>query len=262
MIKALWTSQIQYYFDLIFILTQKEIKIRYKNSWLGYFWSVANPLAFGLTFFFIFKVVMRFPIPNYALFLIAALFPWQSFANSVSTSTVIFVSNASLIKKVCFPRYFLILSTMLNDTFHFLMSIPVIILFLCYYHMLSPKILLWILFIPLNLLAQWLITFGIAIFLGSINLFFRDLERLVAIVLTLCFYFTPIIYNIESMPEKFRVCLYVNPLALTIQNWRNIWMDYTLDWGLWGLAMCMGLIITVGGSWVYTKLNGKFSEVI
>ena len=89
----------RYYFDLLLALTQKEIKARYKSSFLGYLWSIANPLSLALVFFLAFKVFMKIPIENYALFLIAGLFPWQWFANSVVGSAGVYLGNASLIKK-------------------------------------------------------------------------------------------------------------------------------------------------------------------
>ena len=90
--------------DLIVELTKKEMKVRYKRSYLGYLWSVLNPLTLALIFFFAFKVVMKVGIEDYPLFLIAGLFPWQFLSNSVNAGVMAFVSNASLIKKTSFPR--------------------------------------------------------------------------------------------------------------------------------------------------------------
>src|SRR4030043_1394579 len=115
---------IEYYKDLVLALTQKELKVKYRRSFLGYLWSVANPLALALVFFIAFKVVMRIQIENYTLFLISGLFPWQWFSNSVSSSAMAFVSNASLIKKVNFRSESLVVATVLNDMLHFILSVP------------------------------------------------------------------------------------------------------------------------------------------
>ncbi len=122
----------RYYFDLISVLTKKEIKVRYKNSVLGYVWSIANPLLYAIIFYFVFKIIMRFRIKNYSLFLITGLFPWQWVNNSIIGSTGSFIGNVSLIKKINFPRLFLPLAQVLNDAFHFLVSIPVIVVFLLF----------------------------------------------------------------------------------------------------------------------------------
>ena len=117
----------RYFNDLVFVLTKKDIKSRYKTSVLGYLWSIINPLAFAAIFYVIFQVVMRFDMQNYALFLVTGLFTWQWINNSANAGAMIFIQNASLIKKIIFPRSILPLSIVLQDAFHFLMSVPVII---------------------------------------------------------------------------------------------------------------------------------------
>jgi lipopolysaccharide transport system permease protein len=146
-------SKIQYYIDLITVFAQKEMKVRYKNSFLGYFWSIGHPLAFAFVFFIAFKIVMKIQMENYALFLIAGLFPWQWFSNSVNASPTVFLGNASIIKKVNFPRNMLPFVTVLQDMIHFILSIPVIVLFLFLYQK-SPS-LSWIYGIPLLLGIQF-----------------------------------------------------------------------------------------------------------
>lgn len=262
MLKKFFPPKINYYIDLVLVLTQKDIKVKYKNNFLGYLWSVAHPLAFALIFYFVFKIILRFSVPNYALFLIAGLFPWQAFANSLAVSTVVFISNASLIKRVKFPRYFLVLTTLFNDVFHLLMSLPVIVFFLFLYDLFRPEILFWFFYIPLNLLSQLIFTFGLALMVGSLNVFFRDLERLVQIVLNLWFYFTPIIYSLDMVPQKYQIFMELNPLAMIVANWQNIFIHYQFDGPLWAKSMGMASLVALVGIWIYSKLSPKFSEAI
>ncbi|HPP07434.1 MAG TPA: hypothetical protein PLW88_08675, partial [Syntrophorhabdaceae bacterium] len=93
-------KRLQHFIDLIIVFTQKDLKVRYKNSFLGYLWSVGHPLAFAIIFYIAFKLIMRVPIENYALFLICGLFPWQWFSNSINASPMIFLGNAQIIKKI------------------------------------------------------------------------------------------------------------------------------------------------------------------
>jgi len=129
-------NRLRYNFDLLYELTKKELKVRYKSSVLGYFWSLLNPIAMAMIFYLAFKVVLnvrgRLTSTDwpFALFLITGLFPWQWFANSVSACTNVYVSNASLIRKVSFNRELLPLATVMNDLIHFVISIPVILAFL------------------------------------------------------------------------------------------------------------------------------------
>src|SRR5262245_35358747 len=107
--------------DLIVVLVQKEMKVRYQSTWLGYVWSVANPLLFTAVYYVALGVFLRMEIPGYPypLFLIAGQFPWQWLSTSVGSAPVMFVNNASLIKKVRFPRNILIAGNVLSDAVHF-----------------------------------------------------------------------------------------------------------------------------------------------
>ncbi|MGN5903477.1 O-antigen export ABC transporter permease RfbA, partial [Klebsiella pneumoniae] len=108
-------------------MTNKDLKVRYKSSMLGYLWSVANPLLFAMIYYFIFKLVMRVQIPNYTVFLITGLFPWQWFASSATNSLFSFIANAQIIKKTVFPRSVIPLSNVMMEGLHFLCTIPVIV---------------------------------------------------------------------------------------------------------------------------------------
>ncbi len=253
-------NSFQYYKDLIIVLTQKELKVRYKRSFLGYLWSIANPLALALVFFVAFKVVMRIQIENYTLFLISGLFPWQWFSNSVNSSAMVFVSNASLIKKVNFRIESLVLATVLNDMLHFVLSIPVIVIFIFFYGM-KPT-LLWIIGIPLLLIIQFIITFGFAVAISAINLFFRDIERIIVILTTLIFYFTPIIYSEDMVPAEYKAMVLMNPLSVLILSWRNLFMNGVLDLKTIGLSFFYSLVVFAAGYIIFRRLRWRFAEVL
>ena len=112
---------VQYLFDLTLILTRKEMQVRYKSNVLGYLWSVLQPLSFALVYFIAFKIFMRFKMENYTLYLLTGMFPWQRFANSVNEASATFTGNASIIKKINFPRNLLVASTIIKDGIHFIL---------------------------------------------------------------------------------------------------------------------------------------------
>lgn len=251
----------EYYRDLIYVLTQKEIKVKYKNNLLGYLWSIGHPLAFAVVFFVAFKVVMKIQMEDYSLFLIAGLFPYQWFSNSVTASPVVFIANASLIKKVNFPRHIIPFTTVLQDMLHFILSIPVILLFLFIFGK-SPS-LSWLYGIPLLLCIQFLMTYGFSLILSSINLFFRDLERLTGIFMTLLFYFTPIIYPEDMIPAGYRYIINLNPLSPLMISWRNLFLYGRVELTYLLVALAYGLAAFVFGYFVvYRKLSWKFAEVL
>ncbi len=254
------SRQVRYYLDLLAILLQKELKVRYKSSILGYFWSIAHPIAFGMVFFIAFKVVMRIRMEDYALFLLSGLFPWQWFANSVNMSPMVFLSNASIIKKVNFPRESLSFITVLQDMIHFVLSIPVIVVLMFLYHK-SPS-LSWLYGIPVLLFLQFIMTYGISLMIASVNLFFRDLERLAVLFMQLLFYFTPIIYPETMIPEKFKHLINLNPVAPLMVSWRNLFLHGTLDIAAIAVTSFYSAVLCTAGYLVFRKLSWKFAEVL
>ncbi|MGQ9571484.1 MAG: ABC transporter permease [Thermodesulfovibrionales bacterium] len=253
-------KSLQHQLDLILVLTQKELKVRYKNSYLGYLWSIMHPLAFAFVFFIAFKVFMKVRIENYVLFLIAGLFPWQWFANSVNFSPRIFLGNTNLVKKVNFPRNILPLSSVIQDMIHFILSIPVILLFIFIYHK-SPS-LSWLYGIPILLVIQFMIIYGISLMVSSVNLFFKDLERLIGIFMTLLFYFTPVLYPETMIPERLRYLMYLNPVAPLMLSWKNLFLKGTLEPIYIMLSFAYSLIFFMLGYVLYKKLSWKFAEVL
>ncbi len=250
----------QYLKDLVLILTQKEIKVRYKNSWLGYVWSIANPLAFALVYLVAFKTFMRIDIPHYSLFLISGLFPWQWLSNSIGLAPGIFIGNASLLKKVRFPRNLLVASMVLNDGFHFVISIPVIVVFMFAYGFFPSWS--WLIGIPLLAFAQLLMAYGLALAIASLNLFFRDLERLTGILLAFLFFLTPIFYTESMMPARYQALLTLNPAAPLILSWRRLFLSGSLDWSAVTMVYIHAMVALAVGSLIYLKLSWKFAEVV
>lgn len=250
----------RYFIDLTTVLTQKELKVRYKNSFFGYLWSVAHPLAFAAVFFVAFKVIMRVQMDDYVLFLIAGLFPWQWFSNSVGISPHIFLGNASIIKKVNFERSAGVLAAVLNETIHFAVSIPVIVFFVYFYNRGAHAS--WLYGIPLLMLVQFMLTCGLALAVASVNLFFRDLERIAVITVSMLFYFTPVIYSLDMVPPQYRALVNLNPLAPLMASWRSLFMYGTLDAGLVALSAVYAAAALAGGYLVYRKLVWKFAEVL
>lgn len=236
------------------------MKSRYKNSALGYLWSVANPLLFAVIYYVVFGQIMKVPIENYAAFLIAGLMPWQWLANSVIAAPHVFLANATLIKKVRFPRHVLVVSYVLNEGIHFMLSIPVIAGLLLA-NGIRPS-WTWLAGIPVLLVAEFLIVYGIAITLASLNLFFRDLERLTALFITLLFFLTPITYSGEMAPASYRTFLYANPVALLIESWRELFIHGQFSWLVVGSCYLSALGTLLVGTVVYWRMSPKFAEVV
>jgi len=249
-----------YYRDLLSALLKKEVKTRYKNSFLGYLWSILLPLSQALVYYVAFKFIIRIQIENYVLFLVAGLFPWQWFINSTQSSASAFLVNANLIKKTIFPREFIVYASVLNDMVHFLFSLPVILIFLLFYG--QNLHLTTLLYLPILLLIQLLLTIGVALIVSSVNVFFRDLERIVMIVLNIMFYLTPIVFAESMIPERLRFLLYVNPMAGLVISYRDLFLHGVVDWRYIAVTGLYALILFALGRLVFKKLQWRFAEVL
>ena len=246
--------------DILLTLTQKELKVRYKHHAFGYLWSVANPLAYALIYFLVFKLVMKVKVDNFPIFLICGLFPWQWISNSIGVGPMTFIGNASLIKKVNFPRNLLSLVVVIQDMIHFVVSIPIIIVCLFIYDK-APS-WNWIIGIPLLIIIQLLMTYSINLFAATINLFFRDVEKLLQMLLTFLFFLTPIAYKANMIPNKFKIFLFLNPVAHLIISWRDLLLNSTLDLYSLGVATIWSLGALTIAQITYKKLSWRFAEIL
>lgn len=246
--------------ELLRALVAKEFKVRYKNTALGFLWSLAHPVFFAVVFWVAFQHILRVPVENYFVFLLAGMFPWQWFANVVNTSPTVFLQNAGLIKKVYFPRFLLPLATLGNHMIHFLLAllvaIPVAVAAGA-----RPSIW-WIPGIPALLVVQLGVIFGISLALSSLNVFFRDLEHLTMLLTQLLFYLTPILYPEEVIPERYRWVLYLNPMSPIIPAWRSLILEGALDPGALALSAGISALTFALGYAVYRKLEWRFAESV
>ena len=249
-----------YYRDLIEVLVSKELKVRYKNTVLGYVWSLANPIAFALTFFIAFKNALRIDIPNYILFLLIGLFPWQFFANAIGQAPSMFLSNAHIIKKVTFPRFLLIFGLVGNHAFHFAMTLPILLLFMLFFHVV-PNITYFV-GLPILFLNQLLLIVGLSLFISSLNLFFRDMENLTMVLTNLLFYLTPVLYKRDMIPQEYQIFLTLNPMTNVIELWRKLMLENWLDMSLLLESFIVNICVFIIGALVYKKLERKFAEIV
>jgi len=254
------THPLQQRVDLVLVLLGKELKVRYKGTVLGYAWSVAYPLAFTLVFYFVFRLIARVPIENYALFLVMGLFPWQWFQNSINGANGFLLANAPLIKKVSFPRSLLVLTGVLNDLVHFVASIPVIVALLLWSG--GRPTAAWLWQVPILIVIQFGVTYGLSLLVATANLFLRDLERLVGIVTMLWLYVTPVLYSWDMVPASIRWTRWLNPMALVIGSWREVFAEGHLTPEVVAAAAGWSILIAVAGQLVYRRLEWRFAELV
>ena len=247
--------------DLLWLLTKKETTLQYKRTVLGILWSLLNPLLLALVLYIAFVGVLKVQKKDFPLFLLAALFPWTWFSNSISASTVSLIANKTLIKKFPFPKHFLLAAGIFSQGIHFLFSLPIITLLVYYYGKTADEI--WLLGVPVLLIIQYVLTMGTALAVSVISVHFLDFQFIVAFVLNLLFWVTPIIYQLDTIPERYRfLSLYLNPLSALMCSWRELFMSNTIHW-VWIVdAFLFSLVIFFVGLLIFRRLSRRLDEVL
>ena len=226
--------------ELLYLLVLKDLKVRYKSSFLGYVWALANPFVFAFVYWIAFKFVMRVQMENYSLFLIAGLFPWLWLSAGVTQATRVFQTNRSLVIKVNLNRAVLPMSIVVGEMVHFLFALPAIILFLA---LAGGKYLhwAWLWQIPLLIAVQVLFSFPLALIFAIANVFVHDVEYLVGIGFSILFFATPMVYPISMVPPEYQPYFAANPLHAVVDSWRSVFLEgvlqlphlaYCLAWGI------------------------------
>ncbi len=246
--------------DLLWLLTKKEITLKYRRTTLGILWSLLNPILLSVVFFIAFKIFMKFEMENYHFFLLSALFPWNWFSASVTMATETLIGNISLIKRIRFPIHFLIIATVLAQLVNFLFALPIIV-GLAYFCGGGPGIS-WFLGVPILIVLQLILTIGISLVISVINVYFRDMEHIVGIGLTLLFWMTPIIYPLDIISESFRKYLAINPLTCLMVEWRDIFMTNTINWNNVGISFGSSLVFFLFGAIIFKRLRKRLDEFI
>ncbi|MGQ9455799.1 MAG: ABC transporter permease [Armatimonadota bacterium] len=192
------------YKDLIKQLVRRDLKIRYKNSVLGFFWSLANPLIQVATITVVVKYVLRLEIANYSAYLLAAYLPWTFFQMALLDSSQILILHRDLLRKVYFPREVLPLSAVLSNLVHFILAMIVFFAYIIFYiHLLlhGSGVLITAVWLPILIGLQTLLLVGLACIVSCLNVFYEDTKYILAVMLNVFFYLTPIMYPAELIRE-------------------------------------------------------------
>ena len=221
------------YRDLLKNLVVRDLKVRYRNSFLGFIWSLLNPLLMMAVFTFVFTRLMPTGnFPDFEVFLLVALLPWNWTAAAVIGGTGSLVGNAHLIKKVFFPRELLPVSVVLSNMFNYLLALPVLFAMIALIHpayetSLGPRSILGsgLLWLPLVIVTQLIFLCGLALFLSALNVYFRDTEVIIDVGMTAWFFLTPVVYSLERLANNTEVVQWMyrlNPMAALVGAYRKI----------------------------------------
>jgi ABC-2 type transport system permease protein len=210
------------YRELLIELVRKELKVKYKNSALGFLWSMLNPALYLGVFYIVFQLVLRNGIPFFSIYLLSGLLVWNLFSTSLSAATGAVVGNSSIVKKVSFPREILAFAAVGASFVHFLLQGAVLLLALVgFRYAPSPTFML---LIPVALLVLLLLACALGVLLAAVNVYARDTQHLLELVLLAWFWMTPIVYQYRLVGDRLgsRAWLYrlnpITPIVLTFQR--------------------------------------------
>lgn len=208
---------LKYWLEFLTSFTEKEIKARYKYAVLGFLWVLLNPLLQMLIIGLVFQFFIPVKVNNYFLFLLTGLLPWNFLSMGLSKTTPMFVYERNLIQKAKFPRESIVLSVILSNLFHLVISLLLLIIaviFLGKFNFLS------LLLLPIALIWLTLLTIGISLITSSLNVRFRDINFFVQAVLPLWFYASPVVYSLNLIPQSLHRIFYLNPMTAILELFR------------------------------------------
>jgi ABC-type polysaccharide/polyol phosphate export permease len=240
----LW-NEIRQNHELIWALAMKELRVRYKRSILGFVWALLNPLLMMVILTLVFSKIMRFPVHDYAVFLISALLPWTFFSQSMGYSIESIVSNGELLKKVKVAKSVFPVAAVLSNVINFLLSLVPLALIVVILGF--PFHWTWI-YLPVPLLSLLLFTLGCGFFFATANVFFRDVSHIVQILLAGWFYLSPVMYSLEFLPQEYRTFFRLNPMLYLLNQFRlAIYYGQMPTLQAVALALAIGLVTLILG---------------
>jgi len=250
------------YREMLWFILQREVKVRYKQAFFGVAWSIITPVTQALIFFFLFGRVFRITseeIP-YLLLVFSGFTFWNFLANSISTATFSLTSNSALVTKVAFPKEILVIGTVLGRIPDLLGSVFVLALLLVIYQIPVSIHLLWIL--PL-FIVEIILALGVGLLFANINVYFRDVNALVPLLLMAWLFLTPVVYPLASLPENIRLYAILNPMTGILEGIRNVlFLQKPPDF----LSSTVSEVITLlvfGFSYsLFKKLEKGFADII
>jgi lipopolysaccharide transport system permease protein len=248
--------------ELLKAWTIRTVRARYQQSFLGVLWTIAQPVAQVAIFTIIFTLVIPIDTGNipYPIFNFAAIAPWLLFSMALTDMVSSLVINMNLVTKIYFPREILPLSMLLARILDFVIGLGILVLLILYFQM-SIDWEYWLL-LPLVLLVQAMLTIGLGLFGAALNVFYRDIQHVFALVLRIWLYASPIIYPVERIAEQYRALYFLNPMAGILEAYRAVLLRGEMPDSTLLTAAIISAIVFVFGYWFFKRVEFQFADVV
>jgi ABC-2 type transport system permease protein len=271
------------YRELLVSLVRKELKIKYKNSALGFIWSLLNPALYLVVFYVVFQIFLKAGLPYFPIFLLAGLLPWNLFGTALGAGTVSISSNASLVTKVWFPREILPLAAIGAGLVHFMLQTMVLLAALLVFR--YEPAYGYLPLIPLALFTLVLLVVALSIGLAAINVYARDTQHLLELALLAWFWMTPIVYPYRQVADRVGSLFLLNPITPIVITFQRALYNRTesvtrskagvvtthvlpasANW-LWyarnlGIVIAVSAVLLLGALAIFGRLEDNFAEEI
>ena len=255
-LKDLWA-----YRELLYFLIWRDVKIRYKQTFLGAIWAIIQPLLTMLIFFLIFSKVAKIDthgIP-YPVFAFAALLPWTFFANAITLSGNSVVNSAHLITKVYFPRVIVPIAAVCAGLVDLAVAFPMLLALMLYYHIgLTLNLLL---LLPLVILTT-LLAIAVGLWLSSLNVKYRDVKFAIPFLVQIWMYSSPIAYPSSVVPAKWRLLYSLNPFVGIVDGYRSALFGRPFDWTTMTISLLITLLLLIIALLQFRKMESSFADII
>ncbi len=247
--------------SLVGALVVRHLASRYRGSILGFLWSFLNPLFLMLVYTLVFKFYIRFEeVHNYTIFIFCGLLPWIWTQSALIEGSTAITSSGHLITKSMFPAHILPTVAVITSMIHFLLSLPLLLLFMLYFQM---PFHLTLLVVPFIIVLHFALLCGASWFLSALNVQFRDVQHVIGNLLNLVFFLSPVLYPRTTVPERYRFTFDYNPIAILIETYHGLIIDGILPTlSSMVILSAWALIMLLLGGAVYQRYRENFAELL
>ncbi len=249
------------YRELLYFLTWREIKVRYKQTALGFAWAIIQPLFMMIVFTLFFGTLAKIPsegIP-YPLFNYAALLPWTLFAEGITRSSNSLVQDANLVKKVYFPRLVMPLSGILSPLVDFAIASTILIGMMFYFGFPPTIRILWL---PAFILLALMTSVGVGLWLSAINVRYRDVRYVIPFLIQFWLFASPVVYSSTLLPERYQIIYGINPMAGVIEGFRWALLGTEAPGSLIAISVIIVVVLLISGAFYFRRSEKAFADVI
>jgi lipopolysaccharide transport system permease protein len=256
-LRDIWQSR-----ELIYFLTWRDLKVRYKQTILGASWAILKPFLSMVVFSIFFGGLAKMPSDNipYPIFSYAALLPWTLFSGGLSDAAKSLVSNSNMITKIYFPRAILPLSAVLGNIVDFFIAFVVLLLMMLFYHI-APTTAVWTL--PLFLIQALVASLGVGLWLAAMDVLYRDVNYVVGFLTQLWMFITPVVYSSSLVSSKWQVVYALNPMTGVVDGFRWALLGTAApDASTFIVSACVSIIFLITGMFYFRHMEHQFADMV